>query len=134
MLDEVIRLLKSCPLLSALSVTAELLREGTDAVSVQTVPEQPIMQRYADGSSLRQFVFVIALRKRPGEALCKAGESLLTDLGAWLEVCDTETLMLKESISAQRFEVLESSAVAGNTHGSFRYEMKCRLIYYQEGA
>lgn len=134
MLEEVLKLLKSCPLLSAVPVTAELLREGPDAVSVQTVSEQPIVQRYADGSSLRQLVFIVALRQRPGEDLGKEGEALLTDLGVWLEACDAASLALKGNAVPQRFEVLESAAAAGNTLGSFRYEMKCRLIYYQEGA
>lgn len=133
MLTEIMAYIKSCSAFREVKVGQELLEEQAGDVCLRSLGERPLLQRYADGSSLNQFVFMVCVRD--DAFLQKAGgRKKLEELAACLEEgkCLQERLTLTDGCFPQSFEVLETAAVVGNSFSSVRYEMKCRLIYYRE--
>jgi len=131
MLGSIIEVLESCPHLSGVPISEVVLKETAGAASVRPLPEAPLVRRYTDGSSLRQAVFSLCLRERPAEETGGIMKLMLA-VGRWLEKQGVGLPLLDGGRFSRGFEVVQAPAVTDNTFGSRRFEMVCRLLYYQE--
>ena len=130
MLEAMIDYLQMCPLLKGVSLSADFLGDRPGAVSVQAVACEPILYRYTDGDSLRQFVFKISSREEGQLAGGEPPEAFYGKLAAWLQ-SGLPTLAAEQT--PQRFDILQTAAAAERDYSSTRYDMECRLVYYQKG-
>ncbi len=133
MIQAIMQTVRTCPFLLDVPVVLEMLPEKEGTLGLSALPEQAVVQQYADGGSLRQFAFLVSLRGCADVTKGGYGVALLCDLGVYLTGAKVKLPVLEEGKTALRFEVLETPCVVSNTYGSYRCEMKCRLIYYQEG-
>ncbi|MBR5236167.1 MAG: hypothetical protein IKW06_02180 [Clostridia bacterium] len=129
MLQSITEFLRGCTALKNRHITMEILGTDDDAVAVKTVACNPILHRYADGDSLRQFTFSVMSRESGQDAGLSAAfyEALVQRLKEGLPV-------LAQGQTPQRFEIVNSAAPDEHDYSSTRYELVCRLIYYQKGA
>lgn len=133
MIQAILQTIKSCPFLLDVPVAVEMLPEQEGALCISSLPETEIVQQYADGGSLRQFAFMVSLRSCADVSQGGYGVVRLCDLGVFLTGTSVKLPALAGGKTALRFEILQTPCVTGGSYGSFRCEMKCRLIYYQEG-
>ncbi|MBQ2696579.1 MAG: hypothetical protein IJF61_04675 [Clostridia bacterium] len=131
MLQTVIDFLKTCPFLDGVLLTADFLGDEDGCFGIETVATNPVIELYADGGSLRQFVFRILYRVNhhaPGET---APADLYEKIAGWIEQT-TKMPVLDKGKTAQRFEILKTGTVSDRKFGSLQYCMECRMIYYAE--
>lgn len=131
MLEAIVDYLQTCSLLKGVSVSADFLGDRPGSMSVQAVACEPILHCYTDGGSLRQFIFKISSREEGQPAGRKSPEAFYGKLAAWLQ-SGLPTLAAEQM--PQRFDILRTAAVTERDYSSLRYDMECRLVYYQKGA
>ena len=130
MLKVITDFLKECPQLSQFNLSADFLHEECGAVSVQGMTCEPVIGQYADGASLRQFVFAVLLRADTESLAEGKPEAFFSAVESWLSV---SVPRLEDGKTAQRFETIKTGALAEHYYGGVRYSAVFRLIYYQKG-
>ncbi len=126
MFETMVAFLRTCPVLQ--NIQANFLGDTAGDMSLQAVSAKPIVYRYTDGSSLRQFLFVISSKEEAFPVV--AADEFYENVTAWLESHLPE---LTDGKVAQKIEVTKTAAVAERDYTGLRYELTCRLVYYQKG-
>ena len=131
MLGYIIEFLKNCPLLEQFVLTADFLGCEEEYLGVFAEGSEPVVEQYADGGRLKQFVFRLSHRCDGHRENQENETAFYEEIGSWLE---NSTVMpaLGKGKTAQYFEVIQSGTLADRSHGSDRYGMVCRLVYYAE--
>ena len=131
--------LRTCPLLAGERLNVDFLPEEAKTYSIDVVPCRAILEEYIDGSSLRQFLFVISSREFHGQELkTNVGNlAFYEQLGDWMEAQSRATiLILDNSITGMtghqdKIEVLTSGYALSSDAKTARYQIQCRLVYGQ---
>lgn len=114
----------------------DFLPPEANGYSVDVMPVEGVIKRYLDGSSVRQFDFVIAMRGFWGEDVRLQMENLgfFESLAAWMEQKSSlgELPDLGEKRACRKVEVSASGYVFAPEESLARYQMQCKLIYRQE--
>ncbi len=126
---------KECPLLGDGVINVNYLGSKKADYSIESVPAEPVLRRYVDGATLRQYVFVFASREYYDddreENIRAAG--FYEQLQSWLEERNrTGRLPEISDGTALRLETLSGGYVLSDRAGTARYQMQCRLIYKKE--
>ena len=109
-IEAVRKYLQTCPLLKGGTLNVDFLPPEAATYSVDVVPVKPVLKAYMDGSSQRQFLFVLATRTYYGEFVRQQLDNL----------CFFE-------------EVTTSGYVFAPDTDTARYQIQCRLSYFQKG-
>lgn len=105
--------------------------------TIETVPTEPIVSNYTDGSSVRQYLFVFASREFFSSDLIDNIENsgFYENLASWVEyqtkianLPDLESNFLK----SQKIEVVSNGYVFEEDTSNARYQIQLRLVYYQD--
>lgn len=129
--------LATCPLLTGGKLSVDFLPPEAATYSVDVVPVQPIVKRYVDGSSKRQFLFVLATRAYYGAHVRQQIDNLcfFEDFEEWVGGQNRAHSYpnLGEGRTGQKLEVTTSGYVFAPDTDTARYQIQCRLSYYQKG-
>ena len=129
--------LLTCPLLGDHPLGVDWLPDKSVAFSIDTTPASQIIQRYYSGSSLRQYEFVLRSVADYGADILQnvANSTLYEQLAAWFEeqtrkrnFPDLGSGRTVQSIEAQSTGYLMTAAPDVG-----RYQIQCRMIYYEKG-
>lgn len=120
--------------LAASSPGLDWLRQEAGSLSVDSVPTSPQVRRYMDGGRRLRLDFVVSGREflddDPAGAAASLG--LFEELGRRMESAPLPAL--GEGLTAERVQILSTAyPVSLDGHGTARYQMQCRLIFYKEG-
>lgn len=137
MIEAIRKYLESCPVLSGGKLNVDFLPQDATTYSVDVVPTTPVVKRYLDGSSARQFLFVFATRASYGEHIRQQLDNLCL-FEAFEEWVDKQNRAkafpdLGEGRTAQKLEVTTSGYVFAPETDTARYQIQCRLSYFQKG-
>lgn len=123
---------------SGSKLNVDFLPPEAGEFSIDVIPVNSVIKRYLDGSSVRQFDFVIAMRAFWGEDVrCQMDNiGFFEWLGDWLERKSRagDLPELGEGRSCRRVEVNSSGYVFAPETEYARYQMQCRLVYRQAAA
>lgn len=127
---------KRCPLLEGKRLTANLLGEKAHSCTLEVSPSPSLIQKYADGGSLRQFVFVLATREhfdRATQEQLKTNE-FYEKFAEWLEKQNDAGNFpaLGEGKKAVGWEVLSAGYLYDVEMPKARYQIQLRLIYEKD--
>lgn len=126
----------SCPLLKDGAIIS-VDNLGADPVeyTVDTVPCDPIVIPYVDGSSQRQFLFVFASREYYSDTIQNITNSEFYDLfSAWVETQNREESLpqLEEYRYPLSVEIVTSGYPYDTGSKTARYQIQLRFTYYQD--
>lgn len=113
----------------------DILDEEVKNYCIETVPCKPILKAYRDGSAMKQYVFNFASREFYGDiAVNIANSRFYEELTEWITQQSRagNLPVLPEKHEAQSITVNSSGYVIDNDTQSARYQIQCRLKYYQE--
>lgn len=134
-IDSVRTFLKTCPLLKGGKINVNYLGEKPARYSVDTVPTDPVIKKYASGDSLRQFLFVFASRECYDENELENMDTakFYEEFGAWIEEQEKNGVYpeLADGLRPARIEVLTSGYLFDSDERTARFQIQCRLIYYK---
>lgn len=112
------------------------LLEKEHAVSIETVPCNPVLKKYVDGGELRQYEFVLALREGYNDCVEEniGTAEFFEKLSELIEEkSDEGDLPHLEKYEAREMRCVSHGYAISNTQRSARYQMQCKFIYYKKG-
>lgn len=128
--------ISACPLLKD-DVILGVDQLGTDiSYTIDTTPCPPIVKKYTDGSSQRQFQFVFASREKYGERVLEnlQNSGFYEAFADWLERNNRQGVFpdLGEYRTPFRIDILSNSYVYDTGDNTARYQIQLNLLYYQD--
>ena len=107
------------------------------AFSIDTTPASQILQRYASGSSLRQYLFNLCSVQDYGPDILQnlANSGLYEELAAWMDA-QTKARRLPDLGPGRTLRLIEAQSTGylfTVSPDSGRYQIQCRLVYFQKG-
>lgn len=136
MINTIKAFINSCPLLADSDININYLSENEASHAIENVSAEPIIKNYTDGGALRQFLFTVALREKCGQDVAEntAAATKLDQLSDWIYEQDRLGILpdldgSKKSIS---LEVVKTGWVDEKQSDTAKYQLTCRLVYYQD--
>ena len=135
LIDSVRSYILTCPFLSDGSVNVDYI--GTDmGYSVDPLPCDPIIQRYTDGGSKKQFQFAFTSQEEYDQdaRINIENSGFFQNFEEWLEQQSFNDNLpkLEEKKSPISIETLNSGYLYDINEEKAKYRIECRLIYTQE--
>lgn len=128
--------LMTCPLLKDGVIFNVDQLDADVSYTIDTVPCNPIIKKYTDGGSRRQFQFVFASREKYGEQVIENIENsgFYEQFSDWIEQqnCNMNFPDLGNYRTPYGIEILSSGYVYDAEDDTARYQIQLNLIYYQD--
>lgn len=116
-------------------LNVDFLPAEANSYSIEPVATSPVVKRYADGSTIRQFLFVLASREPFGAHLRQQIDNLsfYEEFEAWLEEKNEagDFPELSGGREVRSMETVTSGYAFVPGTDTARYQIQCRLKYYQ---
>ena len=136
-IEAVRKYLEGCPLLNGGKLNVDFLPEEAATYSVDVVPVKPVVKAYLDGSSKRQFLFVFATRAYYGDHIRQQLDNLclFEAFEEWVDKQNSARSFpdLGGGRTVQKMEVTTSGYVFAPDTDTARYQIQCKLSYFQKG-
>lgn len=131
--------ISQCPYLYEFNkgINVDYLDNDSTTYSIEVVPCEPIIKRYINGDTKRQYDFIFASRESYGADVFQNIENsgFYEDFSSWIEEESSkgnlpslegnrESLEIKVSTTGYAFQTDDNSA---------RYQIQLKLIYFQKG-
>lgn len=125
-----------CPLTQGKKINVDYLGVAAVEYTIDPVPTTPILQKYADGGAMKQFVFVFGSREFYGADTLQNIENsgFYQMFSEWLDeqnkIGNLPTLAGKKK--ARLIEATTQGYLMGSNDDNARYQIQCRLTYYED--
>lgn len=127
---------ESCPFLDEFEqmfpvVNVDLLSEDVTAYSIESTPAEPILKRYANGDTVRQYVFSLCSRELYGEQENEATAEFYERFADWLDECtqNMELPALSGQLQSRSIRATTGGYLYDNTGTKCQYRIQCQFIY-----
>lgn len=136
-IESIRKYLGGCPLLANGKLNVDFLPPEAATYSVDVTPVSPIVKSYLDGSSIRQFAFVLATRTYYGVDIRQQIDNLgfFEVFGNWIETQNRKRVFpdLGDGKISQKLEVTTYGYIFAPETDTARYQIQCKLTYFQKG-
>lgn len=138
MIESIRNYMCSCPLLKdGCFLRVDFLGNEPTEYVIETVPTNRIIKRYVDGGSLREYLFIFASREYYSSDVLQNLENsgFYEDFAEWIESQNAKGIYpdMGRGKSACGIEALSNGYMFDATENEARYQIQCRIIYYQKG-
>lgn len=138
-IESVKNFILKCPLLEQLQdISVDFLPDETDTFSIEETPTNTVIKSFIDGSSERQFVFVLAARLFYSEELRNNidNSGFFEKFQNWLEYCTLDGTLpeLSDGLTSTKIEAMSNGYLfdINDNLQNARYQIQCRLLYDKE--
>ncbi|MDU2266106.1 MAG: chloramphenicol resistance protein [Clostridium sp.] len=122
---------------NAIRVNINYLEENTDTYSIEEVPVEPVVKKYINGDSIRQYAFIFTSRE-------PYGADVLTNIdnsGFYEKLADeieknnnNEILpLLDDGMESLEIKVASTGYAFAVTEVTAQYQINLRLKYFKKG-
>lgn len=130
--------IKTCPFLNENGlIHVDYLADEPIEYTIDSIPVNPIVKKFLDGSAIMQYAFVFASREVYGENVLQNMYNcgFYEEFARWLNQKTKlkELPALNKNQAAQKIEAVTTPYVFGTTTKEARYQIQCRLQYFQKG-
>lgn len=126
-----------CELINGEKVHIDYLPEKAIQYSIDVVPCNPVIKKYVDGTTKKQYLFVFGSREYYSAEVAQnlANSGFYETLTDWIDEKSKngELPKLKNGKEALRIEVLSSGYAMDSSTDNARYQIQCRLTYIDKG-
>ena len=127
----------TCPLMGQEKINVDFLPEQGVEYSIDTTPAAEVVRQYVDGSSVRQYLFVIRSVNDYGADTLQniTNSGFFEALSDWLEKQTMRGILplLPTGRSARKIEAQSTGYLFNTGPDAGKYQIQCRLEYFQEG-
>ena len=123
---------EACPYLSTGSININYLGDRAVCYSIDNVEAEPVIKRYCDGATLKQFVFKLVLRDIYDENVLRNLKiaQFFEQVEAWISSQNQKgNLPEIEGGVPVKLEVTKSGGLNDANIQSGRWQMEIRLVY-----
>lgn len=132
--------IRKCPALrkynKAVKVNVDYLEDKPTTYSIEEVPSDIVIQKYVDGSSKRQYVFVFASRESYSEDVIDNinNSGFYEDFAEWLEEqTNNDNLpFIGDDKEVLKIEAMTNGYAFKTDVDTARYQIQCRMIYMKK--
>lgn len=132
--------IRKCPALrkynKAVKVNVDYLEDKPTTYSIEEVPSDIVIQKYVDGSSKRQYVFVFASRESYSEDVIDNinNSGFYEDFAEWLEEQNNNNNLpsIGDNKEVLKIEAITNGYAFKTDVDTARYQIQCRIIYLQK--
>lgn len=129
--------ISGCPLLkNGVLLNVDRLGDTEIEYTIDSDMCEPVLRRYTDGSSLRQFNFIFASREAYGADTLQniANSGFYEDFADWIETQSNagNLPILDKYRIPQYIEVLSGGYVFDTDDSTARYQIQLKLAYFQD--
>lgn len=138
-IESVKNFIAGCPYLNELKrINVDFLSDEKDTYSIEEIPVNTIVNEYIDGSSERQFVFVIAACLHYSDEIRNNidNSGFFENLQQWFDDCTNNGNLpvLPDNCKPYKIEAQSNGYLFGvqGDLNKARYQIQCRLLYDKE--
>lgn len=117
------------------AININYLAAETDSFSIEEIPVNPIVKKYVDGSSIRQFQFVFCSREPYGAEILQNIENsnFYEDFADEIEKKNNKGILplLAENLEAISLEILSNAYTVSVTEDTSMYQINLNFKYYK---
>lgn len=137
-IDNLQKYISTCPYLEEFNklVNVNYLHSETTSYSIEEVPCNPILKRYLDGSSKRQYDFIFASRESYGQDVFQNidNSGFYEEFSNWIEEQSlNDNLPKLDAGEAIKIEVSTTGYAFQTEVDKARYQIQLKLIYLKKG-
>ncbi|WMI81844.1 hypothetical protein [Anaerotignum sp. MB30-C6] len=137
LIESIREFLLGCPFLKDGVLNVDYLGIAPTEYSVDSIPAKSILKEYINGSSVRQFVFAFGSVEPYGSDVDGniANSGFYEDFATWMEERNRnkEFPILYGGRNVIEIEAQGAGYVIETSENAARYQIQCRIIYFQEG-
>lgn len=135
-IDALTKYFIKCDLLRDGAMRVDYLGEKPVEYTLETMPTDPIMKRYADGSTVRQYLFAFGSREYYSQDRLQniKNSGFYEKLSDWVEAKSKagELPELPDGMEATKMQVVSSGYLYDGSLKNARYQIQLRLVYFKE--
>ena len=131
--------IESCPFLDEFKqmfpvVRMELLDEDATAYSIESTPAEPILKRYTNGDTIRQYVFSLCSRELYGESENEETAEFYEKFADWLDECTQNKKLpaLSGQLQSRSIRATTGGYLYDNTGTKCQYRIQCQFVYFKK--
>lgn len=128
--------IKECPYLKEYGnvfavVNMDLLPENATVYSIESTPADPVLKRYTNGDSVRQYVFSLCSRELYGESENDQTAEFYEKFADWLEECtySGELPKLSGNLQSKSIRATTGGYLYDNQGTKCQYRIQCQFVY-----
>lgn len=133
--------IRTCPHLdtfnNAIKVNVNYLEPNTDTYSIEEVPIEPILKKYVNGDSIRQYAFIFTSREPYGiDVLQNIDNSGFYERFAdWIENQNYNEIfpLLDNGLEPLEIKVTSTGYAFAVTDDTAQFQIQLRLKYFKKG-
>lgn len=137
LMDSVRTFLCGCPYLKDGVFNVDYLGSNPTEYSIDSLPVDPIIKKYVDGSSVRQFVFAFSSVENYGADVDNnlANSGFYENFSSWVDEKNSnkEFPTLEDGKTPIEIQAQGAGYLTENTENAAIYQVQCRLVYMQKG-
>ena len=114
-------------------VNMDLLGENATAYSIESTPAEPIIKRYTNGDSVRQYVFSLCSRELYGEQENGDTAEFYEKFANWLDECTANGNLpeLSGQLQSRSIRATTGGYLYDNQGTKCQYRIQCQFIYFK---
>lgn len=137
-IESVVEWFKNCPHLEDYAaLTVDSVEDEISAFAIESIPCNPIVNTYTNGTTLRQYEFHLSSVQAFTQEVLDAIDSMgfFERISEWMRQCSMKDQMpiLPGNRAASKIEALTHAYLADESKTKARYSIQCRFTYL-EGA
>lgn len=133
--------IRTCPHLdtfnNAIRVNVNFLGPDVDAYSIEEVPTEPILKKYVNGDSIRQYAFVFTSREPYGVDVLQNidNSGFYEKFADWIEIQNNNEIfpLLDNGLEPLEIKVTSTGYAFAVTEDTAQFQIQLRLKYFKRG-
>lgn len=134
-MESVRAFIRTYPPLAENKLNVDFLPANARSYSVEAIPANDVVKTYLDGSTVRQFLFVLASRESYGGEVLQQLENLgfYETFSMWLKQQNLRKNFptLEEGKTATKIEATTQGYALSTGENKARYQIQCRMEFMQ---
>lgn len=130
--------IETCPFLKEFEqmfpvVNTDILDENTTSYSIESTPADPIIKRYTNGDTVRQYVFSLCSREIYGESENEETAEFYEKFADWLDECTEMGNLpaLSGQLVSRSIRATTGGYLYDNQGTKCQYRIQCQFIYFK---
>lgn len=136
--SKVMEFLSECPYMREFEqlfpvVELDILGESPTTYMVESAPAEPVLKRYANGDTERQYVFSLCSREFYGAPENVDTSEFYENFSDWLDTCTKEGKLpnLKGNLIGKSIRATTEGYLYDTQEQKCQYRIQCQFIYYK---
>lgn len=133
--------IRTCPHLdtfnNAIKVNVNYLESNADTYSIEEVPIEPILKKYVNGDSIRQYAFIFTSREPYGVDVLQNidNSGFYEKFANWIEEQNNNEIfpLLDNGLEVLEIKVTSTGYAFAVTEDTAQFQIQLKLKYFKKG-